>query len=152
MVTQLLTCEKCGEQYPVAWCEDACPHLPVNEMRVRALHQVTSPDGVVIPAGLADYMVRVLDAEDLPLCLVDVWQCKGEGEFDSMGPKVRIGLCPMGDGEYDEVATKKLFLHEVAHGLLDLAGVLFEESYWHREAWQKAYAALLRRHGGTDAK
>ncbi len=145
MVTQLLTCEKCGNQYPAAWAEDACPHHPVNEMRLRALEMVRAD--VEIPDGLAEWMVRVLEAEGLGDHRVSVWLCSAEGEYDQYDHEIRIGLCPRSGGEYDETETKNLFLHEVGHGVVHLAGLSFEDSYWHREAWEDAYAGLLARHG-----
>ncbi len=132
--------------HPAMWVGKECRIVRAigywRDLHGDFVYEIWAKTIVEMPDGLAHWMVQVLEAEGLPLCLVDVWQCRGEGEFDSIGPKIRIGLCPMGDGQYDEVATKKLFLHEVGHGVVDLAGVSFEDSYWHREAWQAEYARL----------
>ena len=111
-----------------------------------AVYEIWAKTVVEMPEGLAGWMLKVLEAEGLGNHTICVWRCKGEGEYDQYDHEIRIGLYYSPDGKYDEVATKKLFLHEVGHGVVDLAGVSFDDSYWHREAWQAEYARLTERH------
>ncbi len=95
-------------------------------------------DGVDAPFELLDFINIVLNQEKLNHWPVHIWPCKGEGLRDWA---IRFGLCKTME------KTKLLFLHEVAHALLNPkrsphARDWNPDSYPHRDAWLKEFGHL----------
>jgi len=97
-------------------------------------------EGLEDTAGLQVFVRDVLASEGLTHWPVHIWSCRGEGLCDDT---IRFGLCTTAR------QTKALFLHEVAHAILNpkrscYAGDWHEDSYWHKTAWQEEFKRLAR--------
>ena len=97
----------------------------------------------VVSSELLAFVENVLACEGLTRWPVHIWQCKGEGVCDTT---IRFGLC------VTERQTKALFLHEVAHALLNpkrscYAKDWHRDSYWHKAGWRKEFMRLCRTYG-----
>jgi len=92
----------------------------------------------VISSELLTFVDTVLTCEGLQNWPIHIWACRGEGLCDDT---IRFGLCET------EQQTKALFLHEVAHALLNpkrscYAKDWHKDSYWHKDVWQQEFKRL----------
>lgn len=97
-------------------------------------------DGLEDTAELQMFVREVLSSEELTHWPVHIWSCRGEGICDDT---IRFGLCTTAR------QTKTLFLHEVAHAILNpkrscYAKDWHEDSYWHKTAWQEEFKRLAK--------
>jgi len=95
-------------------------------------------DGIEVPTELSDFVNIVRAKEHLSHWPVHVWSCVGEGLCDWA---IRFGLCKT------IMRTKLLFLHEVAHAMLNPkqsshAEDWHSDSYYHGDAWLKNFGRL----------
>ncbi len=96
--------------------------------------QVSDEIRSMVSPDLLAFVRDVLGSEGLSHWPVHVWPCKSEGVCDDT---IRFGLCKT------ERRTKRLFLHEVAHAIINEKG-WHEDSYWHKDAWQKEFKRLCK--------
>ena len=94
----------------------------------------------VINSELLTFVDAVLTCEGLQDWPIHIWACKGEGLCDS---HICFGLCET------ERQTKALFLHEVAHAMLNPkrtcnAKDWHPDSYWHKTVWQQEFERLCK--------
>lgn len=93
-----------------------------------------------VSTELLAFVKNVVVCEGLKHWPVHIWACKGEG---ICGDTICFGLCET------EQQTKRLFLDEVAHALLNpkrscYARDWHRDSYWHKDAWQMEFERLCR--------
>ena len=94
----------------------------------------------VVSAELLTFVEKVLILEELTHWPVHIWACKREGLCDS---HICFGPCET------EMQTKALFLHEVAHAILNPkrtcnAKDWHPDSYWHKAVWQQEFERLCK--------
>jgi len=97
-------------------------------------------DGLEDTSELEAFVKDVLVREGLTKWDVHIWSCRGEG---ICGETICFGLCTTAQ------QTKALFLHEVAHAILNpkcssYAKDWHEDSYWHKAAWQEEFKRLVK--------
>lgn len=97
-------------------------------------------DGLGDTSGLETFVKDVLVREGLTHWPVHIWSCRGEG---ICGETICFGLCTTAQ------QTRALFLHEVAHAILNpkrsgYAKDWHKDSYWHKTAWQGEFKRLIK--------
>ena len=97
---------------------------------------------------LIKFVESVIKEEQLSSWNVHIWSCRGEGICSDV---ICFGLC-----EYEE-KTKLLFLHEVAHALLNPKRSHYmkdwhEDSYWHKDGWSKEFDRLCNKYLGIKGQ
>ena len=105
-------------------------------------YQIKASDGLEDTTGLQRFVRNVLDNEGLTHWNIHIWSCRGEG---ICGETICFGLCTTAR------QTKALFLHEVAHAILNpkqsgYAKDWHKDSYWHKVAWQKEFKRLCKKY------
>ena len=102
------------------------------------MNRIRVSDGVDASTELLDFVNNVLRKESLTHWPVDIWSCKGEG---ICGERICFGICD------SLLETKGLFLHEVAHAILNpkMSSKMRDwhlDSYWHKTEWVNTFNRL----------
>ena len=97
-------------------------------------------EGVGDCTELEAFINDVLSREKLMDWPVRIWECRGEGLCDTT---ICFGLCTTAR------RTKALFLHEVAHAILNperssRAKDWHPHSYWHKIVWKEEFKRLCK--------
>jgi len=92
--------------------------------------EIFSPELMISEGSLA-FIGIVMENEGLFGWRVNIWGCWGEGECDGDMKEICIGQCST------DVRFKMLFLHEVAHALVNT-----EMREWHSAKWLEEYQSL----------
>lgn len=97
-------------------------------------------NGLGDTTGLQAFVRNVLASEELTHWPVHIWSCRGEG---ICGDTICFGLCTTAR------QTKTLFLHEVAHAILNPKRSCYgrdwhKDSYWHKTAWREEFKRLIK--------
>jgi len=114
---------------------------PMNKLTLkREIGMIQVSDGLGDVSGLKAFVRNVLTREGLTHWPVHIWSCRGEGICSDT---ICFGLCTTSQ------QTRTLFLHEVAHAILNPKRSCYskdwhKDSYRHKTAWQEEFKRLAK--------